>query len=74
MKISSSKVLLSSFLPYVLTGGIISIVLKNLNIEYISEWPILIIKGFLFCLSFVVLTYLLLNDDDKQFVRKLVKK
>lgn len=74
MKISSSKIFLSSFLPFVMMGGLICIVLKNYTINNLGEWPMLIIKGILFCLSFVVLTYTLLNDDDKQLVRKLVKK
>lgn len=74
MRISSSKVFFSSFLPFVMMGGIVCIVLKNFKYDCFSEWPMLIIKGFLFSFSFVILTYFLLNDDDKRFVRKLVKK
>lgn len=74
MRISSSKVFFSSFLPFVMMGGIVCIVLKNFKYDCFSEWPMLIIKGFLFSFSFVIFTYFLLNDDDKRFVRKLVKK
>ena len=73
MRINSSKVFLSSFLPYALTGGIISIILKNISYDYISVWSILIMKGFLFCLLFIILTFYLLNEEDRKFVRKLIK-
>lgn len=74
MRIDSFKVFLASFLPYALTGGIISLILKNINCNCISEWYMLMIKGFLFCLLFAILSFYLLNEDDKEFIKKIINK
>ena len=74
MKINSGQVFISSFFPFAMTGGVICICLKQLSIGGLTEWPILILKGLLFGVSFIVLTYFLLNKDDKQFILKLVNR
>lgn len=74
MKIKSSKVFLSSFLPFALTGGIICFGLKYLYVNAVGVWLVLVVKGGLFVIAFVTAVYFLLNKDDKCFVMKLIHK
>lgn len=72
MRINSSKVFFLSFLPYAVIGGIISLCLKEWVLDYYNEWFSILIKGLIFCISFVSATFFLLNKNDKLFLRRLL--
>lgn len=74
MGINSYRVFFFSFMPYMIIGVIISLCLKQWVIEYQNEWLPIIIKGSIFCISFVLMTYLLLGEEDKLFLRRLLNK
>lgn len=74
MKIDSMKVFMTSFLPYVFIGGILSIVLRSWNLSHNTAWIVIFIKGFLFMMLFSIMTYLALNKQDKDFLWKIVNR
>lgn len=74
MKIDSVKVFFSSFLPYALMGGVICIGLKKWSMDGLGEWSMIALKGGIFCVAFIIMTFFLLNKEDKQFVKRLARK
>jgi len=72
MKINSSKVFFTSFLPYVLSGGIICFGLRVLDSGNLNDWVAIFIKGTFFCVAFIALVFFILQKEDKQFVKRLV--
>lgn len=74
MKIDALKVFLSSFFPFATIGGIICICLKQWSIDDLTEWTLVLIKGFLFCIFFLFMTFFILNKEDRKFLRKLMRK
>lgn len=74
MKISSAKVFFSSFLPYTLAGGLVCFGLRNLTIGNVGIWPILLLKGGIFCIVYIILTFFLLKKEDKKFVMGMIRK
>ena len=74
MKISSAKVFFSSFLPYTLAGGLVCFGLRNLTIGNVGIWPILLLKGGIFCIVYIILTFFLLKKEDKKFVMGIIRK
>lgn len=74
MQIDSRKVFFSSFLPYVVTG----VVLGTLTNRFLSVTDntlvCFLVKGFTFAISFAVITYLLLDKDDRDFIFSVVKR
>lgn len=73
MKINSLKIFMTSFSPFVLSGYVIYIISTNLNLSDIC-FVNLFIKGFIFTCLFAFCTFLLLNKNDKNFIKRLVKK
>lgn len=71
MHISSRKVFLQSFIPFVLVGVVICACLRLAPI-HIGVWYELIIKGGLFSTFYIVLSYLILGEDDKAFFSRLL--
>ena len=74
MKIDSVRVFFSSFLPYVLAGCIICIGLRVIEFESMNYWIAIFLKGGVFSVAFALITYVLLDNDDKQFIKKLLQK
>lgn len=74
MKIDSMKVLIFSFAPYMLIGTIICMGLRTLSLGEINTWGNLMIKGGVFSLLFMGLTYSVLKKNDKEFVWKIAKR
>lgn len=73
MKISSKKVFLQSFAPFLLTGIMISVALRLLPLS-LGTWPTLILKGFLFSLVYILIVYFILDKEDKDFLFGLIKR
>ena len=73
MKIDSAKVFRLSFSPYMCAGALIGIALRYLPIDS-NVWSVLLLKGGMFSLLFVGITYLLLDKKDKQFVYSIIAK
>lgn len=74
MKINSTKVFLSSFLPFVIVGGIICTFLRFVSISGLSNWVLLIMKGGLFFIAFILTTFILMDNEDKQFIKRFIQK
>jgi len=74
MKISSGKIFLKSFFPYVATGFAVCASLRLLNLDSLNEWGLIIIKGGLFCFIYGFMVFILLSREDKHFIMKLVHK
>ena len=74
MRINSIRVFFSSFLPFAFIGGIICFGLKILHIDGLNEWVMIFVKGCLFSILFIAMTYLLFTKEDKLFIKKLVRK
>lgn len=73
MKINSKTVFFTSFIPYVIIGLIICLCLRNVDIS-LNMWMILILKGFIFMVIFTLLSYLVLNNRDREFIKKVILK
>lgn len=73
MKINSKKVFFSSFIPYVLIGCFICICLRIVTLP-INTWSSLLFKGFVFVVVYMLLTYIILNTNDRNFIMSMVKK
>lgn len=74
MKINSVKVFFYSFAPYVIIGGVLSFFIRPWNLSDYSPWSAIIIKGIVFFFSFVVLSYVSLKQEDKDFLWKIIRK
>lgn len=73
MNIDSWKVFSKSFFPYVFCGCIIFILSKfipKMDSIYISVF----VKGIIFMLSYCILTWILINDEDKNFINGIFKR
>ena len=74
MKIDSWKVFSSSFLPYVLIGTAVSVGLRALTLHTLNTWTILATKGIVFFILFLIMTYVIMNKNDKEFVWKIARR
>ncbi len=72
MKIDSKKVFVRSFAPFVLLGTTLSVILMNVLIDSFSPFMLLLLKGIIFLFSFLIITWLMLNDKDRLFVKKII--
>ena len=73
MDISSIRILLRSFLPYVIIGLLCYIFVDNIIISFHNIFYQFLIRGICFTLLFVLLAYLTLTDADKSFIRNIKK-
>lgn len=71
MKINSVKVLINCFLPYVLLG-----IILYLGSQYITTFDnvllLFVIKGLLFTILFFIGTIVLINNNDRIFLHKML--
>lgn len=74
MKIDSWKVFTSSFLPYVLTGAVVCVGLRTLALDTMNTWGALVTKGIIFLILFVIMTYVIMNKNDKEFIWKIAQR
>lgn len=68
MKIDSRKVLLESFLPFVLLGGILAFVISNYMTFFNESLYNFLAKGTLFMIVFCVFTFFILKEKDRKFI------
>lgn len=73
MQINSWKVFSQSYGPYLLLGGLLAWGCSEMNFVD-NKWAEFFIKGLSFAVLYVVLSYFMLNKNDKQFFKKLVSK
>ena len=73
MDISSIRILLRSFLPYVIIGLLCYIFVDNVIISFHNIFYQFLIRGICFTLLFALLAYLTLTDADKSFIRNIKK-
>lgn len=73
MKISSTKVLFKSFIPFVLIGVLCYLFVDNVITSVSNIFFRFLLRGVCFALMFALLTYISLNKADKQFFRNIKK-
>lgn len=73
MKINSRKVFSHAFAPFVISGLLMSLVLRYIPLS-IGVWPSLILKGCIFSLVYFVLVYIILDKEDRTFIFGLIKR
>lgn len=73
MQIDSFRVLTKSFLPSVIVGTFTLFIIKLIDFDY-SSLVNLIIKGSLFAFIYVAVQILLLNRDDRDFIKNIFLK
>lgn len=73
MKISSTKVLFKSFIPFVLIGVLCYLFVDNIITSVSNIFFRFLLRGVCFALMFALLTYISLNKADKQFFRNIKK-
>lgn len=74
MGINSVKVFFCSFAPFMMIGAVICVSLRFLSLGDINIWGLLVIKGFIFFLIFILATYFLIDKKDKEFIWKTIKR
>lgn len=74
MKLNSVKVFLSSFAPYMCIGAFLCVGLRYLSFEDLNIWFVLLLKGSCFGILYIVMTYFVIDKQDKEFVYKLAKR
>ena len=73
MKINSVRILKSCFMPFVILG---SLVYSFMQIIPLNMSPFLrfIIKGSGFVIFYGVLVWLIINNNDRMFFKKVIKR
>ena len=72
MKISSSKVFLRCFIPYVIIGSVLYWIISMLCISEIAIVQFLI-KGVIFVIFFILLSLLMMTKDNRKFIFHILK-
>lgn len=73
MYISSLRIFIKCFLPYVILGAILYGVLHRISLD-MPVLAIFFVKGFAFLFLYVLITFFLLNKSVKLFLSKIIKK
>lgn len=73
MNINSSKIFKTIFIPITIFGAVSMFVVSYIP-SINSEWLDMLIKGFSFCLIYVVGVFIYLDESDKEFLCKLFNK
>lgn len=69
MKIDSLKIFKKSFIPFVVVGIVLFYIIHNINFT-INMFFLLILKGFIFSVLYIFITWIILNENDRAFVKK----
>lgn len=72
MKISSSKVFLRCFIPYVIIGCVLYWIISMLCISEVAIVQFLI-KGVIFAVFFILLSLLMMTKDNRKFIFRILK-
>jgi len=73
MNINSWKVFSRSYAPYLILGALLAWGCSEMNFVS-SKWAEFFIKGLSFAILYLILSYFMLNKNDKQFFKKLVSR
>lgn len=73
MNINSWKIFSRKFIPYVFIAYFSYLISSHIKID-ISTFSILCIKGIVFAVIYFILTFITLNNNDREFLFKLIKK
>lgn len=73
MKLNSLQIFFNSFFPFVLVGCVLSLLICYL-INDMGVWQRLILKGITFFVTYSVVVWLIIPEDDKIFIKKLIKR
>lgn len=73
MNINSWKVFSVCFFPYVIIGGCLALSVSCIKI-FANIWESFFIKGLLFTLFYSIAVWFMLNTNDRQFVKTILKK
>lgn len=66
------KIFFHSFFPFFILGFIIAFCVMQIDMK-IEIWENILIKGVIFVLTFTVISYVILNNEERLFLKKLVK-
>ena len=72
MKIDSAKVFKHSFVPYFVLGGVLYNVIYQIPL-YLAPICMFFIKGTIFTVLYMAILWLILNKDDKAFLKRILK-
>ena len=74
LNVDSKHVFVYSLLPYLMLGFIIYVILNIISIPIQNTWGLLIVKGLVFALVYGTIIIIILNRNDKEFLKSLIKK
>ena len=73
MKIDSAKVFKHSFVPYFVLGGVLYYVIYQIPL-YLAPICMFFIKGTIFTVLYMAILWLIINKDDKAFLKRILKR
>lgn len=74
MHIDSWKVFKTSFAPYFYSGVVVCLGLRMISLPDVNVWATLLLKGCVFTVIYVLIAYIDMSNEDKQFVQKILGK
>lgn len=66
------RIFFHSFFPFFVLGFIVAFGIMMIDLK-IGIWENILIKGVVFALIFIVISYVILNNEEQLFLKKLVK-
>ena len=73
MKINSMKVLKNCFVPYVILGVALFYLIRQVPI-FLAPIYMLFIKGIIFTILYFSILWVIINKDDRAFIKKIVRR
>jgi len=73
MKINSMKVLKNCFIPYFILGVALYYVVHQIP-TFLPPIYIFFIKGMIFSILYLVILFLIINKDDRVFIKRILKR
>lgn len=74
MSIDSGKVLLRSFLPYVISGCALYWLIDHFFVFQASTFVLFLVKGSVFAIVFILVVLLLMGKDDERYLMSIIRK
>lgn len=73
MEIDSVEVLKKCFMPYVILGVALYFVVHQIP-EFLSPMYMFFIKGLIFSVLYLIVLWLIINKNDKAFIKKIIRR
>ena len=73
MQINSFEIFFKKVMPFVATGLVSSLIVMNIKMNF-GVWGNLLLKGSLFSVLYVFCSGFLLNQSDRSFLLRIMKK